>query len=328
MDPSQYRFREQHMHVVLLGAGGTGTSFAIASRLRAHWGAAIRLIITDSNPPHLVTTSLLADACVRVPYANDPGFAALLADLIEREGVQTYIPILNDEIVLAARLQAEPRWAHVDFWSSPLHAQCVDKVFADRWLQGIGVRTPATIAVDELAHGDGPWFAKPRRGFGSRGAGIVSGADLRRLDEIERDALIVQELCRSPEVTVDSFYDAATGVGHAYCRERIETKAGVCTKARIFRDAELEAFAVAIGRALGQRGTICFQAMQGDGGWAVTDLNLRSGAGTAMTCAAGFDVLAAAWACRRGEAYDRFLPPLEEGRSLFVTRQYAEFVMA
>jgi carbamoylphosphate synthase large subunit len=316
------------MRVVLLGAGGTGTSFAIASRLRAHWGEDVRLIITDSNPAHLVTTALLADLCVQVPYASDPGFQALLEDLIEREGVQTYIPILNDEIVLAARLQADPRFAHVDFWTSPLHAQCTDKAFADSWLNSIGVRTPAMIPAGELAHGEGPWFAKPRRGFGSRGAGVVHGADLRRLADAERDALIVQELCRAPEVTVDSFHDAATGATHAYVRERIETKAGVCTKARLFRDAGLEVIAGAIGRALGQRGTICFQAMQGRDGWAVTDLNLRSGAGTAMSCAAGFDVLAAAYACRLGEDYARFLPPLEEGRSVYVTRQYAEFVMA
>lgn len=315
------------MRVVLLGAGGTGTSFAIASRLRAHWGADIRLVVTDSNPAHLVTTSVLADACVQVPYASDPGFQALLEGIIEREGVQTYIPILNDEIVLAARLQADPRYAHVDFWSSPLHAQCTDKTFADAWLNGIGVRTPATIAAAEIERGDGPWFAKPRRGFGSRGAGVVSGADLRALDAAARDALIVQELCAAPEVTVDSFHDAASGATHAYCRERIETKAGVCTKARIFHDAELEAFAARIGSALGQRGTLCFQAMRGRDGWAVTDLNLRSGAGTAMSCAAGFDVLAAAYACRAGEDYARFLAPLEPGRSIHVTRQYAEFVM-
>jgi carbamoylphosphate synthase large subunit len=316
------------MRVVLLGAGGAGTSFAIATRLRANLGEDVRLIITDSNDPHLVSTSLLADACIRVPYANDPAFPALLADIIEREGVQTYIPILNDEIVLAARLQADPRYAHIDFWSSPLYAQCTDKSFADAWLNGIGVRTPAMIAVEELATGDGPWFAKPRRGFGSRGVGVMHGADLRRLGPAERDALLVQELCRLPEVTVDSFYDAADGIGRAYCRERIETKAGVCTKARIFRDTALEAMAATIGRALGQRGTLCFQVMQGRDGWVVTDLNLRSGAGTAMSCAAGFDVLSAAYACRLGQDYLRFLPPLEPERNIFVTRQYAEFVMS
>jgi carbamoylphosphate synthase large subunit len=316
------------MRVVLLGAGGTGTSFAIASRLRAHWGEDIRLIITDSNPAHLVTTALLADAFVQVPYASDPAFRPLLEDLIAREGVQTYIPILNDEIVLAAALQSDARFGHVDFWSSPLHAQCTDKAFADRWLNGIGVRTPAAIAEAELEQGDGPWFAKPRRGFGSRGAGVVNGAAWRALSAAEREALIVQELCGTPEVTVDSFHDAATGTTHAYCRERVETKAGVCTKARLFRDMELEDFAARIGRALGQRGTLCFQAMAGRDGWAVTDLNPRSGAGTAMTCAAGFDVLAAAYACRLGIEYAPLLAGIEAGRSIYVTRQYAEFVMS
>ena len=67
--------------------------------------------------------------------------------------------------------------------------------------------------------------------------------------------------------------------------------------------------------------------MKGLKGWVVTDLNLRSGAGTAITCSAGFDVLAAAFACREGEDYTKFLSPIAAGEEFIVTRQHAEFVM-
>lgn len=314
------------MQTVVLGAAGTGTSFAIASRLRAHWGDALRLIAIDVNPAHLVTTAQLVDDFVQVPYASDPAFAARIAELLLDTPAHTFIPILNEELALAARLLEDARFAAIDIWSSPLHARLTDKLAADAWLRALGVRTPAQ---PDWRHGADHqlYFVKPRAGIGSRGARVASAAELRAMPDPERAQLIIQERCAAPEVTVDSFYDAATGAAHAYCRERIETKAGVCTKARLFHDAELSAFAARIGQALGQRGTLCFQVMRGEAGWAVTDLNLRSGAGTAMTCAAGFDVLAAAYACRSGQDYAHLLPPLAPGRELYVTRQYAEFVM-
>ena len=90
------------MKIVLLGAGGTGTSFAIASRIRANWGNNIKLILTDIYDENLVTTSLLADKFYKVPHAKDPSFSKVLGDIIIHEGVQTYIPILNEEIIIAA----------------------------------------------------------------------------------------------------------------------------------------------------------------------------------------------------------------------------------
>lgn len=312
------------MAVVLLGGGGTGTAFAIASRLRAGWDTKLRIVVTDIYDPHLVTTSLLADAFYKVPLANDPSFEEKLADILTREAVSTYIPILNDEIRAAYRLSATGRFSGVDFWTSEAHARLTDKLNADAWLRSLGIRTPASPA-DVV--GAGAWFAKPRNGFGSRGTQILTDEECKALTSSELQEVLVQEICEPPEVTVDSFYNHETDECFSYCRERLEVKAGVCTKTRIFADPELEDFSRRIGRALKQKGTICFQVMQGSGGWCVTDLNLRPGAGTALTCAAGFDVISAAFACRNSENYAKFLLPRPNG-DIFVTRQYSEFVMA
>jgi hypothetical protein len=180
--------------------------------------------------------------------------------------------------------------------------------------------------MGELDGGDDEWFCKPRRGFGSRGTKLLTRHNISRLSQQELGELLIQERCKSPEVTVDSFYDASQGRGYAYCRERLEVKAGVCTKAKLYSEPELVEFASLIGSGLRQRGTISFQAMRSSSGWVVTDLNLRPGAGTAMTCAAGFDVLSAAIACRNGENYERFLRPIADAETFFVTRQYSEFV--
>lgn len=311
---------------VLIGAAGTGTAFGIASRLRSTYGSALRIIVTDVFDPYLVTTSILADGFYKAPYANDPQFESFIVDILEAEKITTYIPILNEEIILAAKLRGAEGYEHIDFWSSPLHAACTDKLFADSWLRTIGVRTPLLFGDQSLTTPK-QYFVKPKAGWASRGAKRLAAQQVTGMSKTERDLLLIQEVCEGPEVTVDSFFDDTTKTGFAYCRERIDVKAGVCTKARLFYDAELEDFASRIGIALSQRQTICFQVMRNRDGWALTDLNLRAGAGTAMTCAAGFDVISAAFACRNGGDYSRFLRKLDPGEEYYITRQYAEFVM-
>lgn len=311
---------------VLIGAGGTGTAFGIASRLRSSYGSDLKIIVTDIFDEHLVTTSVLADRFYKAPYANDPKFETFIVDILEAEKITTYIPILNEEIILAAKLRAAEEYKHIDFWSSSLHAACTDKLFADNWLRTIGVRTPFRFG-DQSQKTPNQFFVKPKTGSSSRGVKQLTAHQVIALSQTERDSFLIQEVCKGPEVTVDSFFDETTKTGFAYCRERIEVKAGVCTKARLFYDPELEDFAFRIGIALSQRQTICFQVMRNGDGWVLTDLNLRTGAGTAMTCAAGFDVLSAAFVCRNGGDYSRYLRKLKLGEEYYVTRQYAEFVM-
>lgn len=315
------------MSVVLLGAAGTGTAFAIASRLRSNWGTKFRLLLTDIFDEYLVTATVLSDKFFKVPYAIDPGFEDSVVKIMVEEKVQTYIPVLNEEIVLAAKLSEDERFRHVDFWSSQTHASCTDKDFADQWLNSIGVRTPKRIGSHSDQIENQVWFSKPRNGLGSRGTRILTSDEVGQLTSEEAAELIIQEKCEGPEITVDSFWDSSKGIGYAYCRERIEVKAGVCTKARLFYDEELATFAKWIGQALNQRGTICFQAMKSKNAWVVTDLNLRSGAGTAMTCSAGYDVISAAFACRSGLDYSRFVRPMGIDEEVYITRQYSEFVM-
>ena len=315
------------MTTILLGAAGTGTSFAIASRIRAVWGDEVRIVSMDINPPELVTTSVLSDAFIQAPFAGSPEYENCIRSILSSEDIDIFAPILNDEHLAAQRIVGDLTFGNLDVWSSELYAKCTDKGFADQFLRSIGVPPPNSIDFLQ-SEPDRVCFIKPRNGFGSKGARKISVDELGELSKSELEGLIVQEVCDGPEVTVDSFYDVRVDASFAYCRERIETKSGVCTKARVFFDPELAAIARKIGKGLKQRGTICFQAMKGQGGWVITDLNVRSGAGTAITCSAGFDVLAAAFACRTGQGYSRFVRQIDENEEFIVTRQYAEFVMA
>ena len=314
--------------VVLLGAAGTGTSFAVAARLRASWGTAVRIVGMDVNEPELVTTSLLCDRCYRVSPAASDAFYEEVIEIIESEGITTYLPIVNDEFLHAQAMRRDRRAAGVDIIlpDDPGVELCRDKYLLNTWLLQLAIPTPETCLPEERT-GNGPWFMKPRNAFGSRGSRRVDEQDLAAFQPSELSGLILQEVCEHPEVTVDCFCDAECGYRVTICRERLETKAGVCTKARLFRDHELERYARIIGQTLGVRGTFCFQVMKARGQWVVTDLNMRPGAGTAMSCAAGFDVLSAMFACRWRLPYEGYFRNDTVDIDLIVTRQYSEFLM-
>ena len=315
------------MRTILLGGGGTGTSFAIATRIRANWGNRVKIIVTDVFDSELVTSSIISDKFFKVPFANTSDFEDALIEIILKEKIDVYIPVLNDEIVVAWRLMSDPRFKDIDFWSSEVHASCIDKSYSQNWLRINGIPVPAIYSFENVLEEKGSYIIKPRSGSGGRGVSIMSWIELLNLPDEIKDGILVQEICEKPEVTVDSFFDCDANIGYSYARERLEVKAGVCTKARLFFDKELDAIAKKIGQALRQRGTICFQLMKNQSGWVVTDFNLRSGAGTAMTCAAGYDVLSAAYACRIGEDYSKFVSQMKINEVHFITRQYSEFVM-
>jgi len=166
------------------------------------------------------------------------------------------------------------------------------------------------------------YFLKPRKGFGS---------NVKRLSEIKGsisnynlEEFIIQEECGKPEITIDVCYDKIRNYFNYVCRERIEVKCGVCTKARLFYDKKLEKIAYTIADNLNLN-SYCFQVMNYKGEWAVTDINARLGAGTAMSFAAGMDFYSGMFAILWGEDPSKYFRPLL--KETFVTRQYSDFLM-
>lgn len=316
-------------HTLWLGAAGTGTAFGILRSIHEQFPGTIRVIAADMFPRHLVASAMLADCFEQVPPVSEPSFPGALRGGLSRHGVDTYVPILDEEIWLAATLRDSGELTGIDVAAPPTAAAeiCLDKQLAARWLADNGLPTPATAEI-----GDFPWrpegvMVKPARGRGSVGVRLVESE--RELDALRatEPSLIAQQRCRAPEVTIDAV--RANGTFRAVCRERIEVKAGVCTKARVFDDQELAALAHAVANGLDLRGAFCMQVMRAwddDARWQITDINPRPGAGTRLTVAAGVEILAAGLAALWGLDVAPFLPPLP--RPTFVLRQYAEYVVA
>lgn len=315
------------LRTVLIGSAGTGTGFAAACALRRVWSRSVRIVAMDINPRHLVTTSLLADEFQQVPLSAAPEFPAALLGLLERHRVDTYLPLFPEEIALAAQLRDEGRIAAPVAVLAPAakaSALCADKSALSQLLPQHRVPVPRTAAAD-APFAAAEFFLKPKNATGSRGARKIAASELVSAVGSRAGDWIVQEICAGPEVTVDAFVNPADGFRRVVCRERVEIKSGVSTKCRLFEDETLSRHAEGIAAALNLAGSFCFQVMRNGQGWAVTDVNPRPGAATAMCAATGNDFFAAAFARCWGEDARSFFRPLDG--EPFVTRQYTEFVM-
>jgi len=310
---------------ILIGAVGTGTSYAIVSQIKSVYGSLVRITGVDSNPKELVASSVLIDDFVCVPETDDPLFEDSIINIIEKFKINLYIPILADEIIFANKLKSYSEYKELQIWSKESYLTFLDKRKSNASMIINNIPTPLVYSSTSTGHRDF-WFMKPSNGYGSKGIRLISKDDLATMEESELNLFLIQEICDLPEVTVDSFYDPKNDFLRIYCRERVETKSGVCTKARIFFDNDIFSIALKITQLISQEGLINFQVMKVNDKWVVTDLNLRSGAGTNMTCAAGFNIIAAAFALTAGDDYQRHIPPLISGEVIYVARQYTEFV--
>lgn len=311
---------------ILIGAAGSGTAFGIIDQLRSVHGGNVWIGGTDIYEEYLVSSSVILDKFFLVPKTTDEFFKVILGQIIIENDIDVYIPILNEEIVVSSHFLRDSRFGNLQVWSSETYAKCVDKKFSYSLLLENGVPLPSLFPNSNVRNPQRKWFVKPSVGYGSHGAHAIIEQDLYLSDSFPKDSLLIQEYCELPEVTVDSFFDSDSGFIRAYCRERIEVKSGVCTKARLFQNDEIEKIAEVVGRAIKQKGAITFQLMQLNKKWVLTDLNMRTGAGTSMTCKSGFDVINATLACRSGYDYEFYLPKLNSTNSIYITRQYVDII--
>lgn len=129
------------------------------------------------------------------------------------------------------------------------------------------------------------YFCKPRTGVGSFGAGIMKGTDILNFDESD---LLIEEICTKPEVTLECFN--YSGKIYSVARERLDTKSGVCTKARVYHDASLESVAQKFAESIKLPYIFNLQFMTNSRGEKViTDVNLRTAGGMSLSYAAGWD---------------------------------------
>ncbi|MGB4291912.1 MAG: ATP-grasp domain-containing protein [Bacteroidales bacterium] len=313
-------------HIVLIGSAGTATSFAAIKALRKNFNAII--VSIDINPQHLVTASLLSDYFVKVPPIADEKFNVIIGEIINNYSVDTYIPIIDLEIFKCAKIFQEINNSNNIFLQvkDPEIAEiCLDKYLTYTWLTKKGYPTPKTILIDKKTLeniNNEQLIVKPKRGYGSKSVRRIYKDEAKLY--LNDENYILQEVCETPEITVDVCYSKKYESFHFACRERIEVKSGVCTKTRIFFDKTLKDLAYSLANDLNLL-SFCFQVMMQNGSFVITDINARLGAGTALSVAAGLDFFSGMFSALWGENPSKYFR--RDFNEKFVTRQYSEYVM-
>jgi acetyltransferase-like isoleucine patch superfamily enzyme/carbamoylphosphate synthase large subunit len=316
---------KQITRTVLIGSAGTGIAYASILALRRNWGNKIKIIAIDSNPDYLVTSSLFADKFIQVPLGADFEFENKLETVLVNEDVDTYVPFIDHEIYVGASLfekKLRNKVFNLQIKNSEIAEICDDKYKTFLFLTENNILTPKCFLTHELISNAENLIIKPRKGFGSKTFQFLENRE--NISKFNSEDYIIQQECEKPEITVDVSYEKVSGFFTYVCRERIEVKSGVCSKARLFYDKKIEIIALSIAQKL-DLSSFCFQLMKLNGEWAVTDINARLGAGTAISVAAGLDFFSGMFAILWGEDPSPYFRPLQ--KETFVTRQYSEFVM-
>jgi carbamoylphosphate synthase large subunit len=302
-------------------AGGTATAWHLSKIIKKNFVNDFILCIGDVNPQNIIPSSTLCDEYFQLsPIISDNYYSCMLK-LFQVNKIDIVVPLIDFDLTLFANNNSDllslgvvstaPNAKVMEICKSK---KSVTKLFSENEVDVPKMYTQNTIRANEN------YFVKPDCGFGSQNAGIVKGKNIDFSKEI-----IIQEILDKPEITVEIFKKDA---GLFYiCRERLETKAGVCTKARFFDSNEIDKIVRKISTIIDLPLVSCIQFMKNqENKWCITDLNLRLGAGTALSSTAGFCISSAFLSVLSGKNdYESYLHPVKNG--LRVVRVYNEMVM-
>lgn len=319
--------------LIAVGSAGSSTGLGCLRALseavaQGHLG--VRLLACDTNPEELVPAATEFDFC-RVPSAHDSAFVEQTVSVLLSRGVSAFYPIHDAEIEVATRARAEFAVHGIEILAPEI--SCIELVRDKLRMAGVltanDVPSPETWLLSDTVWQGLPLHAKPRSGVGSVGAVLIDDAETLARQKTRSDAAgaIVQPYIPGVEITLDVYCPAAGQVAACSCRERLQVKAGVCTKARVFEDQELFQLSAQVSAALGLTGSFCFQVRgtPDTGKWQVIDVNPRVGGATPMSLAVGLNFAAAHVLMHLGfdaaAVFDRCAPG-----DLFVTRSFREHV--
>lgn len=279
------------MKKIMILAGGTATAWHLVNEIEKYYNGILEVYICDINPPYLIPSSTKSKKFIQVPPISSNAYYEYIMSILEENQIDIIVPLIDLDLEIFSKDNEDLKKINV---KSTAPTKAVVDLLSDKknmtlWLEKLGIKVPKLYSIDELEVGKN-YVLKPKKGFGSRGVFIGTDKDIRI--QYNED-FIIQELCENKEVTVEIFKNEK--MINTICRERIEVKAGVCTKARIFKDNKLQDIVVKITDSIEFPNASCIQFMKSRSGeWYITDINLRLGAGTALSSKIGWQLTRAA----------------------------------
>ncbi|MPM56462.1 hypothetical protein SDC9_103267 [bioreactor metagenome] len=312
------------MKRVLILAGGTATAWHLVNEIEKYYKNCIEVYICDTNPKHLIPSSKKAKKFIQVPPIYSELYYDFMIDTLKENKIDIIIPLIDFDLSIFSNDNKDLQNINV---KSSAPSKTVAKLLSNKYnmskyLEGIDVKTPKLYSIDDIEM-DKEYILKPKVGFGSRGVIKCRGGEVKLH---YNEDYIIQELCKPKEITVEVFNNESTI--QTICRERLEVKSGVCTKARIFEDIQLKSIVEKILINIEFPTASCIQFMLNENNqWCVIDINLRLGAGTALSSKVGWQLARASLAqwTERFSSSDEYFKEIKEDK--YVVRVYEEVEM-
>jgi hypothetical protein len=275
---------------ILITAGGTATAWHISKIITEHFSDFFEIHLCDINDQELVASSIYAHHYYVVPPIADPGYRKYMYELLKNNHIDIIIPLIDNDLYVFPSDDEDLNDLGVISTAPELNTveTLTDKKSMFHFLTSHQISTPMLYQIEDIEPNI-QYAVKSMVGFGSRTFRILYGKDIEK--NISPDD-IIQELCiadkNNYEVTAEIF--CYNGILRVFCRERIETKSGVCTKMKPIDDSEILSSIQKLTSVISCPRAFCVQFMRNNGHWSIIDCNLRLGAGTAMSSAIGFQL--------------------------------------
>ena len=280
-----------------------------------------KIVATDSTS--LSPGFFMADVNEILPEADAHYYVKRLYEIVKKHRVQVLMPSSGYDIYP----YSENREALAKIGATAVVSDraaleiCRDKMLTYKKMSA-KYNLPFTTADPDKIKSF-PVIAKPRFGKGSRDIiKINNEADLRYVVSNFVNT-IFQEFLPGVEYTVDVLSDMNKKPILAVPRIRLQTKAGISTKGRIVKDADLEISCRNIAQDAGIRGPCCIQMKESsEEQLQLVEINSRLGGGTIFSTLAGANFPAMILDMLRGVEIKA--PKISE---ITVVRYYEEIVI-
>jgi carbamoyl-phosphate synthase large subunit len=273
--------------VLVSGAGGAAAISTIKALRRGGFDG--RIVSVDAE--RLSSGLYLADAFRVVPKAKDPAFYPAIRRLIEEEQIGVIFPTSGFDIYefAAHKRELEAMGVVVAMSDADAMATCENK-----WQ--FYLKTHGAFPLPETGRDPKTWqrfpcFVKPVFGKGSRDTHRCTTREELEFHTLPARDMLIQEYLPGEEYTVDVLSDLAGTPLLAVPRARLETKDGISSKGRVFRDEEMERLCLDLARHLGLKGPTCMQLKRDESGRPkFMEVNPRIGGGSMFTTLAGVNI--------------------------------------
>ncbi len=296
----------------------------VVKGLRLHPDTPIRIIGVDSNPES--AGHYWCDEFAVAPRFDAPDYLETMLDLCDTYEADLFIPIVDLELqkVAANRHRFEALGCQVAVAGPEVVAACVSKIDTYEMFRRHGLPTPVTARASDatVQTWDAfPAIVKPNVGSGARGVQRVDTRQQLMVARLLARDPIVQGFVQGDEYTIDVLCDFSGRVLAAVPRLRIETRGGVCTKARTVNDPQLIRLATCVAESFELRGPACIQGIRTPDGFFLIEINPRFAGSLVMTLASGVNTPAMLVDCALGRCV---VPPVGSFQPVSMVRFWDE----